>query len=114
MITLIALAIFGLGAAYFATQNTTPVTVTIGTYLWPNIPLYLLIIGSFLLGIAICWVASSADRLSTALTLRHDKKLIQELEQKVTDRTKRIHELELENTKIKGKSGRPTVDDTSL
>lgn len=93
MLGLIVLVIFGLGMAYFATQNTLPISFTIGNYRFTNIPLYFLVIGSLLLGIFISWIVSIMDGLSSTKGV---DKTIEELKEEK-------HELEVDNARLKEK-----------
>lgn len=96
MLALIVLVIFGLGMAYFATQNTLPISFTIGNYRFTNVPLYILAIGSLLLGIFISWIVSVMDDLSPSKGIDKTDKTIEELKEEK-------QELEVENARLKEK-----------
>jgi len=55
MLVLLVGVIFGLAIAYFATQNTTPVTIHIAQYAFEG-PLYLVVMGSLFVGLLIAWI----------------------------------------------------------
>ena len=100
MLSILLSAIFGLAIAYFALQNATPVSVQIGELVFPEVPLYLIAVGSLILGIFIASIFYFARTVS-AITLhgRHhhpaaDNKTVIALE-------RRIHDLEIENARIK-------------
>ena len=86
--------------AYFSTQNTAGVVLHVGTITWRNIPLYLVILGSLLIGIVISWLISLVDVLSSKLTLLGKDSTIKQTKQTIADLTKEVHQLELENTKL--------------
>lgn len=88
MFALIILVIFGLGTAYFATQNTMPTILYIGNYRIADVPMYFVIIGSLLLGVFISWIISIIDRSpdKTIDALKEEK-----------------HDLEIENARFKEK-----------
>lgn len=65
MLALIILMIFGLGTAYFATQNTGLVHIMFGNYLVQGIPLYIIVVGSILLGVFISWLVNIVDSFSS-------------------------------------------------
>lgn len=65
MLALIILIIFGLGTAYFATQNTGLVHIMFGNYLVQGIPLYIIVVGSILLGVFISWLVNIVDSFSS-------------------------------------------------
>ncbi|MEK7166386.1 MAG: lipopolysaccharide assembly protein LapA domain-containing protein [Patescibacteria group bacterium] len=114
MFALVSIVIFGLVFAYFATLNTIPININLGYTLISNVPLYLAILTSLAGGLilaAIIYVgkslASYFKNESTAHELRKTKNTVTEL-------TKRIHQLELENTKLKAKAEGEPVDEDSL
>jgi uncharacterized integral membrane protein len=55
MFVLIIAVMLGLVIGYFATQNTTPVTIHFGRYVLEEVPLYLAAVGSLLIGLFIAW-----------------------------------------------------------
>lgn len=107
MFALIVLIAFGIGVAYFATQNTQNVAVTIANYPISNIPLYLIVLGSLLLGFVVSWVISFVDVISSALKIHRKESTIKDANKEISSLNKRIHELELENERLKGKTDRP-------
>jgi len=111
----IILAVFvGLGLAYFATQNTNLTSLYFGSYIVSNIPLYLVIIGTLLLGLLLAWIFSLVNSLTSKITLHGKENKIKEEERTIAELTKEIHQLELENTRLKEKSGEGETDDKSL
>lgn len=102
MFALILLVIFGLGMAYFATQNTGVVHILLGSFLFSGIPLYVIVIGALLLGIFISWLISMTDSISTSLTIHgkeHDLKKAQEKIEKLEGEN---HTLSVEIARLKG------------
>ncbi len=104
----------GSGIAYFATQNISLISLHFGTYTSPNIPLYLVATGALLLGLILAWVFSLVNSLSSKMTLHGKENKIKEEEKTIAELTKEIHQLELENTRLKEKSGEGDNDDKSL
>jgi uncharacterized integral membrane protein len=101
MLSILLSAIFGLAIAYFALQNATPVTVQIGELVFPEVPMYLIAVGSLILGIFIASIFYFARTVSANMTIhgRHhqpttDNKTVMALE-------RRIHDLEIENARLK-------------
>ncbi len=113
MFALIILVVFGIGVAYFATQNTQTVSITAANYSLTGIPLYFIVLVSLLLGFVVSWVLSFFDVISSALKLRGKESTIKDANKQIADLTKRVHQLELENERLKAESGHPT-DDKSL
>jgi len=56
MLVLLVGIIFGLAIGYFATQNTTLVTIQVAQYAFEEVPLYLVIVGSLFVGLFIAWI----------------------------------------------------------
>lgn len=106
--------VVGLGITYFATQNTNLVNLHFGSYAVSNIPLYQVVIGALLLGLLLAWVFSLVNSLSSKITLHGKENRIKEDEKTIAELTKEIHQLELENTRLKEKSGEEENDDKSL
>lgn len=69
MFSLIILIAFGLGVAYFATQNTGVVHINLANYFIEGVPLYVIVIGSMLLGIFVSWLISLVNSISSMLRI---------------------------------------------
>jgi uncharacterized integral membrane protein len=99
MLSVLFAAIFGLAIGYFAIQNATPVTIQMGELIFQEVPLYLVAVGSLILGILIASILYLARTVSANMTIhgRHqpttDNKTVVALE-------RRIHDLEIENTRL--------------
>lgn len=102
MITLILMGMVGLMLAGFATQNTNPVTISLGNSLTYEAPLYLLLIGSMLIGISLSWLISITDALTTMFTLRGKDAAIHRSNRAIESLNREIHELKLENARLSG------------
>ncbi len=114
MLTLIILLVFGSGMIYLAFQNTAHVTLTFLTYTFPNMPLYLVILGSMLVGVLLSYIMYLANSISTFFTIHGKDNKIKESEKDVTQLTKKTHELELENESLKKDSPAADPDDKAL
>lgn len=106
--------IVGSGIAYFATQNTNLINLHFGTYTSPDIPLYLVVTGALLLGLLLAWIFSLVNSLSSKMTIHGKENKIKEDERTITELTKTTHQLELDNARLKEKSGEEDIDDKSL
>ncbi len=102
MATLILAILLGLAFSYFATQNTQGISLAPWQYSFANIPLYVVILGALLLGVAIAVLFSLLSSISTALTLRGKDNEIQKNRSSVQELQERVHELEVENARLKG------------
>jgi uncharacterized integral membrane protein len=92
--------IFGLGIGYFATQNTSPVTIHMGELILENVPLYLVVLGSLLLGLFLAWTFYFARTLSTTLAIYGRDSAIKKAKQVVTDLEQRVRDLEAVNARL--------------
>ena len=90
--------------AYIAQDNLTQVTLQLGSYSYPGIPLFYIIIGSLLTGLSLAYLISLVTSIFTDFTIREKNKKIKQTKSEIVNLTKRIHQLELENEKLKNNS----------
>lgn len=107
MAGLIVIVALGAVIAYFATQNTSPVSISIVGYLL-TVPLYSVVVGSLLVGFLVSWIFSLVDSLSSFLKIHGKESKIKKDQKEIEDLKKRIHDLELENENLKGKASSPS------
>lgn len=103
MSILIVAVLFGLIFSSFATQNTIGVNIQFANYLI-TLPLYLIVLGSLLLGLLISWVINLIDNLSSAFTLQSKEHQIRSTQHEVEVLHDKIHQLEVENARLRGES----------
>jgi lipopolysaccharide assembly protein A len=114
MLSLILLLIGGSIIAYLSLQNTMIVSLHFLDYTIPSLPLYYVIIGSMLVGLLLSYVIYLVHSIIMNISLHgKDRKIMKEKEQ-VAELTKRIHQLELENVRLKNQTDTDTVDSNSL
>ena len=101
MLSILFSVIFGLAIGYFATQNTSPVTIQLGELHIENVPLYFVAIGSLILGFFIAWIFSLARTVSSTLTVYGKDRLVKRTETD-PDLERRIRQLESENARLRG------------
>lgn len=101
MIILILLLVVGSGLVYISKYNFTPVTVNFGTFALTNIPLFYVIVGSVVFGLLISYLVHLVTSVSTYFAMRGKNKQLQKEKEDVLELTKRVHQLEIENEKIK-------------
>ena len=101
MLSLIVTFLFALAVAYFAIQNTYNVPVTVANNVFESIPLYFVIIASVLTGIILASLISSMDMFSAYMKLRGKDHEILEDEKTINSLQEKVHELEVENTRLK-------------
>ncbi|MBI2617572.1 DUF1049 domain-containing protein [Candidatus Gottesmanbacteria bacterium] len=112
MTGLLIIILFGIGFAYFATQNTSGVTIYADSYVFSDIPLYVVILGSLLLGILLASIISVVNSLSTYFILRKKENTVKELKRTVAELIKRVHLLELEGEKRKEGNNQKELDES--
>jgi uncharacterized integral membrane protein len=101
MLSLIATILFGLATTYIALQNSSNITLKLGYYTFTNIPVYVVIVLSILVGILITALIHSLNRLSITLTLRSKDKIITDHQTTISQLKQEIHELEIENAQLR-------------
>lgn len=104
MLILILLLIVGSIMVYLAQGNLILVPLHLGTYVFSDIPLFYIIIGSLLIGLGLAYFLYLVNSIFTAFTMRKKDKKIKQGKNEIVDLTKQIHKLELENERLKNNS----------
>lgn len=113
MATLIITVLFGLIIAFFATQNTGAIKLNFLNYTIPGIPAYIVVVGALLVGLFLSWIISLVNGIGTGFSMRGKESKIKDYKKENAQLTKQIHQLELENTRLKVETNSP-ADDKSL
>ena len=100
MIVLILAVIFGMAIAYFATQNTTPVTIRFAEYTLEQVPLYLVALGSLMVGLFMASILYFAKSVSTTVKTFGRDHALRRARRSAADLELRIQELEAENAEL--------------
>jgi cell shape-determining protein MreC len=101
---LIIAVIAGIGIAYFAFQNPITVPITIASYHFFNIPLFMLVTGSLLFGLLVAWIISLFGSLGNSFLFHKQNNRIEKDNQIIHDLENKIHNLEIENVRLKEQS----------
>jgi uncharacterized integral membrane protein len=101
MLFLLVGAVFGIAIGYFATQNTTPVTIRVAEYALEQVPLYLVIVGSLFVGLFISWILYFARSVSSRVTIYGRDHAVRKARQTAANLELRVQELEAENAHLK-------------
>lgn len=101
MLALLIAVLFGLGIGYFATENTAPVTIRLAEYALEDVPLYLVVVGSLLIGLFIAWILYVARSVSARWTIYNKDQVVRKTRRNVTDLEQRVRELEMENERLR-------------
>ena len=114
MLVLILLLVVGSILVYISKYNFMPVSVNLGPYVLSNIPLFYVIVGSLLIGLVLSYVFYLVKAISTSFTLRGKDNEIKKDKGEVLELTKRVHQLELENEKLKHRPNAEPEDENAL
>ncbi len=101
MLLLILFLILASVIGFVALQNTTPVTITLGTYIWHDIPLFMVIVISNLFGLLLAYVFYLAKSFTSGLKIRTKNKTIQDKDEHILTPNKKVHQLELNNKDLR-------------
>ena len=99
--TLISLVLFGIIVSYLAIQNTSLVTLKLAGYSYDGMPLYLVILGSLLIGFLIAGVLSSINSMFSAFKIMGKNNTISSSQKEIDVLKEKNHQLELEITELK-------------
>jgi uncharacterized integral membrane protein len=101
MLALLIAVLFGAAVGYFATQNTTPVTIQLADYALEDVPVYLVVVGSLLVGLFIAWILYLARSVSSSLAIRGKNTEVRRARQDIAELENRVQELEVENARLR-------------
>ncbi|HUD19313.1 MAG TPA: hypothetical protein VMR81_02650 [Patescibacteria group bacterium] len=104
MLILILFLVAGSILVYLAQNNLILVPLHLGTYVFPGIPLFYIIIGSLITGLALAYLGYLINSIFTAFTMHGKDTKIKQGKSEIVNLTKRIHQLELENERLKNNS----------
>jgi uncharacterized membrane protein len=104
MITLILILLIGGVFVYLAQNNLAPVTLQLGASVISGIPLFYVIIGSLLTGLGLAYCIYLVNSIFTAFSMHRKDTAIKHGKSDIVNLTKRIHQLELENERLKNDS----------
>ena len=104
----------GSGLVYISKYNFVPVTVNLGVYTLDNIPLFYVIVGSLVVGLILSYLVYIVNSISTSIKLHGKDKEIKRNKDEVLESTKRVHQLELENERLKHKPSVKPKDSNAL
>lgn len=108
MLQIIIMLVAGSVLAYISKFNMNKTTVNLGGYVIGDIPLFYVIITSVLAGMILSYLFQLIHQLSHFMILRGKKKEIKIGKEENVDLTKRVHQLEIENERLKNASSEPS------
>lgn len=89
---------------YLAQNNLMLVPLHLGTYVFSDIPLFYIIIGSLLTGLGLAYLIYLVNSIVIAFSIRGKDNKIRQAKSEIIDLTKQVHKLELENERLKNNS----------
>jgi uncharacterized integral membrane protein len=92
--------IFGLGFAYLATQNAALVALQLAGYSL-SMPLYVVALGSLLIGLVVAWLMSAVDWASWSLRVQGRESVIRKQERELEELRAKVLELEKQNIQLR-------------
>jgi uncharacterized integral membrane protein len=108
MVVLLVAVISGIAIAYFGMQNITPVTIRFNEYVWNDVPLYLVIVGSLFVGLFIAGILYFARSVTSTLTIYGKDRAMKKAKHTVADLEQRVLDLEAETAHLKTTSASPS------
>lgn len=100
MLAVIFTVLFSALVAYFATQNTGIISLQFASHAWTGIPIYIIVLTSLLAGLLFAWIFHLLNAISSSFAIRGKNKAIKEGKNENLELTKKVHQLEIENTKL--------------
>ena len=110
MLVLLVAVISGIAIAYFGMQNVDPVTIRLNEYVWNDVPLYLVIVGSLLVGLVMAGILYFAKSISSRVTIYGKDRAMKKAKHTVTELEQRIRELEAEKARLETTVSSPVVN----
>jgi len=107
MLVLILILIVGLVFVYISRYNFMPVSINFGIYSFSNIPLFYVIVGSIVTGLILAYLLYIVHEIFNSFALMGKDNEIKKNKDEVLELAKRVHQLELENEKLKHS---PTIE----
>ncbi len=105
MATLVVTVALGVAFAIFATQNTDSVAVDLIFFKIPSAPLFLVVLIPLLVGLLASFIIHALSEITSSIKIDENEREIKGTKQENAELAKRVHKLELENTKLKAKLG---------
>ena len=105
MLILILSLLIGSILVYISKYNFQPVSLNLGFTIFSGIPLFYIIVGSLLVGLALSYLISLIQSISTSFILHGKDVEIKKNKGEVLELTKRVHQLEIKNEKLGKDSG---------
>lgn len=115
MIGLILTLIIGLAIAYFSKNSSSDINIALGDSQYFNIPLYMITVGTYLLGILLAWIIEIPQSIATTFQIMGLGRSVKSGNNTIASLQNKINRLEIENSKLHNHNksilmNRPTDD----
>ncbi len=114
MFNLIILTILAILFGYFATQNTSTVTLVFDVFTLSDVPLYLIIGTSLLFGLALSWLINLVNMIIINIKLKGIRGVVKQSKLTIHELSKKVNSLELENARLNGKLEKDVLQENSI
>ncbi|OGK14312.1 hypothetical protein A3A93_03195 [Candidatus Roizmanbacteria bacterium RIFCSPLOWO2_01_FULL_38_12] len=114
MLVIILSLIVGTLLVYISRYNFQPVSVNLGFTVFSGIPLFYVIVSSFVIGLILSYFVSLIRSVSTSFILHGKNVEIKKNKEEVLELAKRVHQLEIKNEKLGKDSGIEPGDRNAL
>jgi cell shape-determining protein MreC len=101
MFSVILLVIIAIAFGFFSTQNSIPIPVTFGDLVVSDVPLYIVLGVTLLIGLLFSWVISLANSMLFSMNLRKKDHTITDVTKDNEKLNQRLIDLEMENTRLR-------------
>jgi uncharacterized integral membrane protein len=99
MLGVILTIIFAIIVAYFSTQNTAHVVISILSYS-TSVPLYLVVLASLLIGFVFAWMLHLMNAFASLFAMRGKEKTIKNEKKVNSELMNKVRNLEIEKAKL--------------
>lgn len=114
MHTFLLLLFLAIPTAIFAGQNSTKVEIHFLSLSSQQVPLYMIIVISLLIGVAFSLLIDAANIFSRSRIIKGKDHELKERKQENTQLAKQLHEEEIENEELKEKYAPGIVDEKAI
>lgn len=105
MFAVILFVIIAIGFGFFSTQNSMPITLTFGDRVISQVPLYIVLGVTLLIGLLYSWLVNIVNSLFVSRRLQNKDLALNDLRKENEKLSQRLVELEMENTRLQAKIG---------
>lgn len=105
VVTLLITALAGIAFGVLATQNTTLVDIRLASYSFPQVPVYVVALGSLLIGVLLAASVHLIQSLSSFFVIQSKNSQLKHTEGTIKELEDKIRGLELENAGLKEETG---------